>query len=63
MSMSKRDYENVARVMRTNRQYNLADRTANEIIDNIVGDLAVAFASDNERFDEGRFVTACEYPS
>ena len=61
MSMSKRDYETVARIMRTNRQFNLADRMANEIIDNIVGDLAVAFAAANPKFDEERFIAACEY--
>lgn len=59
--MSKRDYENIARIIRINRQYNLADRTANEIIDNIVGDLAATLSSNNENFDEERFVAACEY--
>lgn len=61
--MTKRDYETVARVIRTNRAFHRADRSAGEIIDNIVGDLAVAFASDNERFNEERFVAACEMPS
>lgn len=60
--MSKQDFETVARIMRTNRQFNIVDRNAGEVIDNIVGDLAVAFAAANERFDEERFVAACEYP-
>lgn len=63
MSMSKRDYEMLARVIRTNRSFTRADRNAQEIIDGIVGDLAVALAADNPRFDEGRFVAACEMPS
>ena len=61
--MSKRDYEMLARIMRVNRQFHSADRNASEVIDNIVGDLAVALASDNPRFDEERFIAACEKPA
>lgn len=60
MSMSKRDYENIARVVRSNRLLNVVDPNAGEVIDDLCKDLATAFASDNERFDRDRFLTACE---
>jgi hypothetical protein len=63
MSMSKRDYEMLARIIRTNRTFNRVDRNAQEIIDGIVEDLAVGIASANPNFDEGRFVRACEMPT
>jgi hypothetical protein len=63
MSLSKKDYEMIARVIRTNRVFNRVDRNAEAIIDNIVGDLAVALHSYNPNFDEDRFVSACEMPT
>lgn len=60
MSMSKRHYETVARIMRTNRRYSKVSPDAAAVIDDVCRDLSIAFAADNERFDRARFLAACE---
>lgn len=60
MSMSKRDYEMLARVLRTNRRYSKVSPHAPVVIDDIARDLSVALASDNVKFDKQRFLAACE---
>lgn len=60
MSMSKKDYEMLARVLRTNRRYSKVSPDAAAVIDDISRDLSVSLASDNPRFDKARFLAACE---
>lgn len=62
MSMSKRDFETVARVLRYHRDLSKADPHAQEVLNDVVADLGTAFASANERFDISRFVLACGVP-
>lgn len=63
MSMSKRDYEMLARVLRTNRRYSKVSPDAAAVVDDIARDLSVALHSDNDRFDKARFLAACEVDS
>lgn len=60
MSMSKKDYEALARVLRTNRRYSKVSPDAAAVVDDIARDLSVALYADNDRFDKARFLAACE---
>lgn len=60
MSMSKKDYEAIARVIRVNRRYAVASPEAKTVIDDVARDLSVTFGSANERFDREKFLAACE---
>lgn len=60
MSLSKKDYEMIARVLRVNRKYSNVSPDAAAVIDDIARDLSVSLASDNHRFDKDRFLAACE---
>lgn len=60
MSMSKKDYETIARVIRVNRRYSQVSADAAAVIDDVARDLSVSLAAANERFDKERFLAACE---
>ena len=69
MSFTRRHYEEVARIIRTNRDRSIVikDRLDAEYhrgIDTAVGNMQMAlrqmFAADNPRFDAVRFDMACE---
>lgn len=60
MSMSKKDYEMLARVLRTNRRYSEVSPDAKAVIDDIARDLSVTLYADNSKFDKERFLAACE---
>lgn len=61
--MSRKHYEAVARVIRSNKVLNAADPHAAEVIDDVAKDLAQAFYTDNDRFNRDRFLAACEVSS
>lgn len=68
MSMSKKNYEAVAAILRPHVEYVTAicSHSANElnsdltkIVVSLVNDLAIAFKADNSRFQYDRFFEAC----
>ena len=54
--MTKKDYIKIAEVIRESRGYGL---DADEVLSNLASDLAVVFQSDNDKFDQDRFLEAC----
>lgn len=59
MSMSKKHYETIARVLRVHRESATLLPLAEEVIDDVARDLATGFYSDNPAFDRERFLIAC----
>lgn len=55
--MSKKDYEAVAKAVRSSRAHQWGD-TVNAV-DDVAVRLSVAFKADNPRFDVDRFLEAC----
>lgn len=51
MSMSKRDYQAIARAIHRNRE---------GVSENFIHDIADVLSADNPRFDRARFIEACE---
>lgn len=65
--MTRRDYELIATAVREAREQVLAAlhteedvAVADDILDVVVGHLALRLADDNDRFDSTRFKEACE---
>ena len=63
MSLSKKNYEAVAELLRTQvipgPDESVEEQTWNDAVEVIASDLAGYFAADNPRFDRGRFLKAC----
>jgi hypothetical protein len=62
--MTKKDYVKIAAVIKTNSglETYLSDETNRiykQAASDIASDLAVVFQSDNNRFDQDRFLEAC----
>ena len=58
--MTKKDYELIAEVLREyhwNAKYGRV--TASDVVTMIINDLSDVFASENERFDNNKFLEAC----
>jgi hypothetical protein len=60
--MTRKDYESIALVLRSERERSFGDQTrdaaAIDVLDNITYALAVEFKADNPRFDRDRFLIA-----
>jgi hypothetical protein len=63
MAMTKKDYELIAYTIRATRYGHIfAMRPEFQAgIDATVRHLATSLATENPRFDEGKFLSACEY--
>jgi len=63
MAMTKKDYEIIAYTIRATRYgHLLAMRPEYQAgIDSTVRHLAIRLGMDNPRFDEAKFLSACEY--
>ena len=58
--MSRKDYVMIAEAIKRVKNEAIASGASLGGIDRVIGEFALAFAKDNERFDMHRFVTACE---
>ena len=62
--MTKKDYVKIAAVIKKSLEhyrpyYQHAGVEIPEALSNLAQDLAVVFASDNDKFDQDRFLEAC----
>ena len=59
--MTKRDYELIAEVLREYVWYTRFRRRGEcrDVVTMIINDLSDVFASENERFDNNKFLEAC----
>jgi hypothetical protein len=58
-SMSKKDYELIARVLRFQRNHIVTSDEAIDQVDQLAAMFATELASTNPRFDRERFIAAC----
>lgn len=59
MAFTRQHYKAIAEVIKRHCDLQTIDDATDETILDIVSDLSDYFASDNERFDRGRFMKAC----
>ena len=55
--MTKKDYIKIAAVIKGARHY---DVNADEMLSEVASNLATMFYQDNDRFDQDRFLKACD---
>jgi len=57
--MTKKDYVKIASVIEKSVDCYQIDNEEHRVLSDLAQDLAVVFASDNDKFDQDRFLKAC----